>query len=680
MNQRKVKAPKKLVKRKLPLNLFSKSILAKILLFFLSIQFLSLSIFLTYDSILNKNRIEKFALETEGLIAFEINKSADIILMSIEKSLNKISREKSVTDILISTKYEEMMIEDFKNYADINGTINGFMMGTVDDQLFMYPQKTTEYGYKPTQQEWYQKAIKNRGRVIYSSPIIDKKTGKLTIVIAKTVNKDAGVIGVVGAVVSMDMFQNLIADITYSKSGYAFAVDSDGTIVAHHDISKVGTSIAQQTYFKEMTNEKQNYLDFLIDGKKQFMKYVTNGRTGWKFAVAMNDGEIQQQIFTAVIKNILLYGVILLIVAVLIIKFASNMVNPIKKTVNQMEKVKQGNLSVKLDIIGKDEIAQLMESFNQMVEQIRNLVQGISFASSTILNASTQYHQICESNAMTSKEVAVSLGNITSGSEDQMQQANKIRSQTQEFGKQIDLFTGKSQEVSKETLHSKEINVSGLGIIQDLHGVSQKNIENVEQGLIEFDGLHEKTEAVVKIIERVEDIARQTNMISLNASIEAARAGEYGRGFGVIANEIHSLAEEVQNLSSDTYKYLQEIVNQTNSTVQIMNIIKETSYKEYQAMLETKNVFEKIEECNNVIQEKVEDLSQSAKRMNGQKDNILSGINQIIAISADASNWSKQIYSDVNIQSENNQKAFISSEELLETAKELQEKINVFRM
>ncbi len=662
------------------MNIFRKKILAKILLFFLSIQFLSLSIFLTYDSILNKNRIEKYAMETEGLIAFQINKSADIILMSIEKSLNKIAREKSVTDILISTKYEDMIIEDFEKYADINGTINAFMMGTVDDQLFIYPQKKKESSYKPTQQEWYKRAMANRGRVVYSSPIIDEKTGKLNIVIAKTVNKDAGVIGVVGAVVSMDMFQNLVEDITYSKSGYAFAVDSAGTIVAHHDKAKVGTSIAQQTYFKDMMTEKQNFINFSIDGKKEFMKYVTNGRTGWKFAVAMDDGEIQQQIFIAVIKNILLYVVVLLVVAVIIIRFARNMVNPIRETVYKMERVKQGDLSVKLDIIGKDEIAQLMESFNQMVEQIKNLVKGISTASRTILSASTQYYQICDSNASTSKEVAVSLGNMTSGFEDQMQQANEIRNQTEAFGKQIDIFTGKSQEVSRETLQSKEINVSGLCIIQDLHGVSQKNIENVEEGLSEIEGLHEKTEAVVKIIERVEDIARQTNMISLNASIEAARAGEYGKGFGVIADEIHSLAEEVQTLSSDTYKYLREIANQTKSTVQIMKGIKETSYEEYDAMLETKNVFEKIEECNTMIQEKVEDLSESAKRMNGQKDNILKGINQIIAISADASNWSKQIYDDVNIQNANNQKAFTSSEELLNTAKELEDRINVFRM
>ena len=661
--------------------IFKKKIMVKILIIFISIQFVSLATLIVYESIKSKTYIEQSTQETEALLANQLEKSAEILFAVTEKSLLGISREKSVTDILVSSKYQQMIMQDFKRYAEMNGTVRSLMMGTADDQFYRYPQaKENGKQYNPTQQMWYRKAVANRGRVVYTSPFTDKISGEKVIMIAKTVNKDGNVIGVIGATLSIDLFQKLLQEIKIGASGHAFAVDEEGIITAHRESEKIGTSVLEESFFTEMQKAEENFLDYTLNGQKHFMKFVTNARTGWKFVVTMSRGEIQQEILETIGKKLLIFVLVLAIAAVIIVWFARTIVNPIKELASGMKRVEHGELAVEIDARGEDEVGQLMESFNHMAAQIRNLVGEISIACKTLLQSSTEYHEMCESNAAASEQVSASLENIVSGSDSQMRQAVNILKKTQEFAEQMNRIAQNAQEVHKQTEASKEINVVGVNIIKNLHTASQNNIEYVERGVKEIKGLHEKTEAVVKITKNIEDIAKQTNLISLNASIEAAKAGEHGQSFGVIAEEVHKLAEESQNFAGKIYYYLQEMMEQVDKTTAMMNDIKKTSREEYDFMIETEKIFTKIEDSSNTIGSELEALNRSIVHMDKQKATMLKGIEDITAVGEQANEWSKQIYASVDEQVQNNDRAFGASERLVEIAKLLEEKISVFRM
>lgn len=99
---------------------FRKSILAKILAVFFTILFISLSAIMVHGSIDIRNRILNSAKESEQLLSSQLEHSAETLFATTETTLQGLSRESSVTNILVSDRYKEMILEDFKKYEATN--------------------------------------------------------------------------------------------------------------------------------------------------------------------------------------------------------------------------------------------------------------------------------------------------------------------------------------------------------------------------------------------------------------------------------------------------------------------------------------------------------------------------------------------------------------------------------
>ncbi|WP_352420425.1 methyl-accepting chemotaxis protein [Proteiniborus sp.] len=657
--------------------IFKRKILAKILLIFLSIHLISFITIAVYQSMQSKKLIEQFSQQMEFLLVTQIEKSGELLFEITEKSLLSLSREKSVTDILVDEKYEEQLIKDFRSYVEINGSIKALLMRTYNDEFYRYPVNSVKAkAYKPTEEIWYREAMENRGRVIYTSPFYDEVTGETVIAIAKTVNKDGNVIGVVGAMLSIDLFQHILQDIQVGESGYALAVDKNGIIIAHRNSEMVGQSVIDSTFYKAMHQNKHGFFYYDNEGSQQFMKFATNERTGWKFAVTMGYYEIQRQIWTSIGKNIIILIIALVIGGVLSIWVVRSIISPISQLAKSMKDVEKGNLSVSLDVSLQDETGQLIRGFNQMIIKIKTLVEEISKACRMILNSSTEFGHICEKNLSKAQQINMSIQSISEGAENQAQQAESIFNMMEEFSTCIKSVIDNICRINDETSNSAQISEEGIRIVEELHEASKMNAEHVEEVMEEIHGLHEKSHAVMTIIDYIEKIAKQTNLISLNASIEAARSGEHGRGFTVVANEVHNLAEETQKLAKNIHNVLNEMLIQVDKTTKLIKVTKETSYSEYDSMLKTKNIFTRIDTATSKIYHEMETLNQSVILMREQNEGILSAVKDIAVVTEESAISSKQIYQSVDEQTNNTERLFQESSQLIETAKLLQEKIH----
>lgn len=656
-----------------------RSILAKILFVFLSIQLFSMAAIVTYQSMQSKNNIENFAQQTEQLLARQIEKSAELLFSITEKSLLGLAREKSVADILVNKQHEEQILKDFEKYSEANGYIRALMLGVSNDQFYRYPANEIKRGnYKPTEETWYKEAMENRGRVIYTSPFYDKTTGEIVIVIAKTVNKDGNVIGVIGAVLSTDLFRQLIKDIKIGETGYAFAVDKNGIIVAHNNTDMITQSISNNNYYEKMNQEHQGTIHYAKQGSQQFMSYTTNERTDWQFIVTMGYDEIRQQISEDIRGNLIISIISLLLGAMLSILVVRSIVNPIFRLVKSMKKVESGDLSVNLNIDAKDETGQLINGFNHMISQIRVLVSNISLVCNKLLSISTEFGYICESNVASSQEINVSTQSILKGSQNQAQQAENMLMQMEEFYECINSVVDNIKKINSETHSSMLISEEGMKIVEELDTIAQRNVEYVDKAILENQGLYEKSNAVMTIIANIENIANQTNLISLNASIEAARAGEYGKGFTVVAAEVRDLADETRKLVKKIHKYITEMLNQVDKTTQMIQSIKETSYETYDSMQRTKMIFTQIDNNTNKIFAETENLNSYVMLMNEQNEGVLGGIKDIASVTEGFCNITKQIHHSVEKQTKNTEQLFVESEQLINTAKELEQKIDEF--
>ena len=121
--------------------------------------------------------------------------------------------------------------------------------------------------------------------------------------------------------------------------------------------------------------------------------------------------------------------------------------------------------------------------------------------------------------------------------------------------------TNLGNEIAKSSASSVQMANSGSNAVDNVVGGAEKIRQSVSDTARRIEGLGERSQAVTEIVTLIEDIAAQTNILSLNAAIEAARAGEAGNGFSVVADSIGKLADRTTKSTrniSDLIKGIQQ--------------------------------------------------------------------------------------------------------------------------
>ena len=138
-----------------------------------------------------------------------------------------------------------------------------------------------------------------------------------------------------------------------------------------------------------------------------------------------------------------------------------------------------------------------------------------------------------------------------------------------------------------------------------------------------------KIEEATKLIE---DIASETNLLSLNASIEAARAGEQGRGFAVVASEIQKLAEQSTNSAKRIEEIISILLKDSEEAVTTMRQVKEILGKQTECILTTDSAFVEIEAGIGTAMEGMRRIAGKTREMDKARVNVVDGVNNLTAI------------------------------------------------
>ncbi len=338
----------------------------------------------------------------------------------------------------------------------------------------------------------------------------------------------------------------------------------------------------------------------------------------------------QQKIFKVI--QIILTVMLLLSFAYIVkeivkmIQFAyRELLDPVKKVSDQMAALADGDFSVPLDMAEDDtEVGSMVAAINFMKQNLMHMIQEIADVLEHMGNGNynveiqqeyvgefirikESFYKIMEKmreTLTTLKEVSVQ---IDSGSEQLAYAAEDLAEGSTDQAGQVNELLSAFQKMTESMEQNVERTKESVRIAQRAGVALAKGNEKMQELKTAIGEISRCSEQIGTIIGAIEDIASQTNLLSLNAAIEAARAGEAGKGFAVVAEQVKNLAEESAKAAGKTTKLIETAISAVESGITIAD---ETAADIDSVMDNAKDTIDKMGEVEQMLQADVERMRQ----------------------------------------------------------------------
>jgi len=322
-------------------------------------------------------------------------------------------------------------------------------------------------------------------------------------------------------------------------------------------------------------------------------------------------------------EKLIVYSLVALAFSALIITFiiVKVIVLPINKTVKLMKNIGEGegDLTQRLEVSGKDEMALIAMAFNQFVSRIQHLIEDISESTEQLrrlsgetLMAMQEGDQAMQSQQSEVEQIATAVSEMNAASQDVAENAN--------------LAEGASLEVNQHTQSGQK--VVGEAVSSVTHLVDE--VENAVQVIAQ---LSDKSTSVNSVVDVIQSVSEQTNLLALNAAIEAARAGEHGRGFAVVADEVRALAAKVESSTSDIRDIIDEMLSMTDKAVSVMESSRVVSNETLEGSNQASEALSAITNAMHTVIDMNAQITGSANEQKGVTEQLNQRISQVHELS-----------------------------------------------
>lgn len=332
-------------------------------------------------------------------------------------------------------------------------------------------------------------------------------------------------------------------------------------------------------------------------------------------------------------------------------------IKPIQKVESEIYRVASYDLSqgemewIRKRAQRRDEIGSMCKNLLVMQNNLKEIVGQIKSSSDTLSVESGQLAEKTMQIKQTSKEINKSVEDVSKGA---LQQAEEIAQGAKGITKLDEMIAHNlvdTEDVKNNAVEMNRVKNDGLTAIRDLIDKTRQSKDSI---VTVRDAILQNSEQVQKIeatSQKINGIASQTNMLSLNAAIEAARAGEAGRGFAVVADQIRGLAEQTNTLTSEIGGIIQELLEKTDEATHNMEIMEKTFEQQESSVEETKEQFLQIETRLENVQASITTLYDSSNHMMASKDIIVSMIETLSGVSEENAASSQEAMASVETQS-----------------------------
>lgn len=616
----------------------------------------------------------------------QIQQSIEYYKAEYDNAIAQTIKGSNIQQIVEDQSNIKNMMENFKAFAESHKDVQAIYLGTPDKKFYRYPELKMADGYDPTSRAWYKQALEKK-TIVWTEPYKAASNNKLVISIAAPVYntfKNNELVGVVAIDISLEELSKNINNIKFGEKGYAVLLDGNLNVMTNKDENLIGKPLEQEELLKAIKENKQGYKEYDAEENEVLTRksasFTKMEDLGWTILATTYTDEITKET-SKMLYNTLIIGVVSLIFAIVIsILFTEGLIKHIKLLLKSMDKIKEGDFTVRCNVKSKDEIGELAIGFNKMIEEISGLIYNMQNISSSLSLSSEDLASIAEETSTSAENVTNAVEAIALGASQEAMETEKVTNLTINLSNRLNELQNNTEDMFKSTEKVIEVNKGGIDVVDELKGKNHLNeiaIRNIEAAIIELDN---KTKNISNIIGTISSIAEQTNLLALNASIEAARAGEAGKGFAVVAEEIRKLAEGSNNAAQEINSIIANIEKESSNTVEKMKDVKQISEEQSLSVDKVNISFENISKSVNGITDNIKLLGNFINDINKDKEHIIEAMQNISAISEESAATSEEVTASMHQQIEAIQNVAATADTLSNDANNLNTEIAKFKV
>ena len=533
---------------------------------------------------------------------------------SITPMDNVVFRSRVVDSLLPASRYNAEVVilnalyanlKTEPNLADIGILFepNAFYQGIENyapilSQEDLDKRVITNHPYANYQDEIYYKAVKEKGSTFITPVYGDvTKPEERMFAIYHPIMKDKQFLGTI----LLDVKEEILVPASQTNeefpSMFVNLIDGEGIIHSKKETvngktlkellpEKASTAISEKMESKEafainIVNEHGQ------ERREYYYPIDMEGSTWWtRLSISHSDysKEVDRLRNVGIVAGLSTVFILVLVCVLLIGHF----LKPLQKVAEVGEKLSVGDFSMDLSYKSKDEIGRLMHSMGDVVSRIRSIIGDLSEKLNqlaqgnfnvemnnaeyysgayrplfdSINNISTDLSGTMAEIQQSAVKVNSGAEQVSSGAQGLSQGATEQASSIEELSATMNDISAKIQETAGTTREASRLsNMAGQSVM-----VSNEKMREMSLAMEEIT---EKSQEISKIIKTIDDIAFQTNILSLNAAIEAARAGAAGKGFAVVADEVGNLAQKSAKAAQNTSSLIEETIEAVNKGVRI---------------------------------------------------------------------------------------------------------------
>ena len=492
-------------------------------------------------------------------------------------------------------------------------------------------------------EEYYTKASQEKVSHVVD-PFVSSITGETIFVLVVPILNNGQFMGTVVVDLNVKMFNTLGIDESGEGAKTFFdVINKDGKFVYSSNPDAVGKNLADyvgEENFKENIQsrfDKETIFNVQDSHRVRYFAPLNIDDTSWYVQSAMsldiyNEGK--NQLLVALITAEVILFILLQLVLFTALKKS---LQPLGKLAEESDKLANGNFDIKVSYAQEDEIGRLVKSFNNIVKRLNYVVSDLqakltAFAQgdfgseikedenyqgdfrpilTSLQDISTSLNGTLKNVHTSSSEVSGSADQVSSMAQRISEGTTKQASSIAELSKTMEDITEQIRHTTKQAEKAQQLGV-----------VSGSHVETSNQKMTDMQGameeITEKSKEISKIIKTIDDIAFQTNILSLNAAIEAARAGEAGKGFAVVADEVGNLAKKSQEAAQNTSLLIEETIGAVQKGAKFTE--------------ETAEALQCVSESTNQVNDLIEEISKASEEESAGVSRLSEGLQEISAV------------------------------------------------